>query len=54
MNKVPCPKCSSVCTPCGNDFYVCDACGYGKESTDKPIRSPFLSNVRGKQYGHTM
>jgi len=48
MNKVTCPKCNSICTPWGNDFYVCDACGYGKESTDKPIRSPFLSNVRGK------
>ena len=48
MNDVKCPKCNSVCIPWDNDFYVCDACGYGKEPNDKPICSSFLRSVRGK------
>ena len=47
--KVNCPKCNSICTPWGNDFYVCDACGYGKCSTDKPIRSKF--NITSRLIG---
>ena len=46
LSTILCPKCDAVCTPWGNDFYVCDMCGYGKDSDDKPIRSPF-----GKQKG---
>ena len=45
MSNVKCPKCSCIATPWGNNFYVCDCCGYGKTSTDKPIRGSFYKST---------